>query len=320
MKYVILLTGRKSFSQTFLMIYLLSISFSANSQNNTPVQKVPSAKFSEGIIYSKTTFPGHALNETFKKLDLENPEFLDQSNLIDALKKYQQSINGMQEQDIKDGFFISGMMLLPVYSKMYYTSAKSVIETYALGYRQQTLIDNTGKTGKLVLLARDKSNQGTIAFKTNEIKEVWQKYQVNAEQYSIQKTAETAVIAGYPCKKIVYTFGGTTRGLPVSNYVINMEPHKVTVWYSDDLPATINLIHPHYFDLDKAVLKYEVEFDKNHKNKMLVEITKLEQQKIEEEKFDVKELVPVIEHKQGSYEGGTIIMQVMMNAISLLTK
>lgn len=311
--------SKQLLSQIYLIMYLSGISFITNSQN-IPVQKSYPAKFTEGVIYSKATFPGHALNDTFKKLDLENPEFLDQSNLIDALKKHQQSIQGMQEQQIKDAFFISGMMLLPVYSKMYYTPDKSVIETYALGYRQQTLVDNTEKTGKLVLLARDKNNQGTIGFKTREIKEVWQKYQVNAEQYSIQKTSETTVIAGYPCKKIVYTFGGTSRGLPVTNYVINMEPHKVTVWYSDDLPAAINLMHPHYFELDKAVLKYEVEFDKNHKNKMLVEITKLEPQKIETEKFEVKELVPVIEHKEGSYEGGIMVMQVMMSAISLITK
>jgi hypothetical protein len=99
-----------------------------------------------------------------------------------------------------------------------------------------------------------------------------------------------------------------------------MQPQKVTAWYNDDLPALINLMHPLDFEMEKAVLKFEVEYDKNKKNKMLVEITKLEPQKIEEEKFDIAEIVPIVEHKKNGSESGIMIMQFMMNAIALLTK
>ena len=124
--------------------------------------------------------------------------------------------------------------------------------------------------------------------------------------------------AGYPCKKMIYTFGGTSRGSGVSNYIINMQQEKLIVWYNDDLPPSINLMHPHDFELQKAVLKYEVEYDSNKKNKMLVEIVKLEPQKIDEEVFELKEKAPVVEHVKSGFESGTMFMQVLMNAISLL--
>ncbi|MFN2440122.1 MAG: hypothetical protein ABR503_13040, partial [Chitinophagaceae bacterium] len=233
---------------------------------------------------------------------------------------HQQSIKSENEQQIKDAFFVSGIMVLPAYSKMYFTPSKTLIKTDALGYNQELLINNTDKSGKLVLADRDKNNVGTVNFHTEDINEVWQKYQIDGAQYSSQKTIETAVIAGYICKKIIYTFGGTSRGAGASNYVINLQPQKVTAWYSDDLPASINHIHPHDFELKKAVLKYEVEYDKNKKNKMLVEIIKLEPHKIDEEKFDIAEKTPVVEHKKNGTDSAMMIMQVMMNAISLLTK
>lgn len=310
----------KHLTKTFTAITLLAISLITNGQSKLAVQKLSVPKFTEGIVYSRTSYPGHPLNDSLKKLDYESGDFVEQYNVIQALKKHQQSIKEQDEQAIKDAFFVSGIMVMPAYSKMYFTTSKALIKTDALGYHQEVLINMADKSGKLVLADRDKTNQGTVNFNTDDMPEVWQKYRVDAAQYSIQKTTETAVVAGYTCKKIIYTFGGTSRGAGVSNYIIHMLPLKVTAWYNDDLPPSINLMHTLFFELNKAVLKFEVEYDKNKKNKMLVEITKLEPQKIEEEKFEVKELAPSVEHKKGSYDGGMMIMQVMMSAIGLLTK
>ncbi len=288
----------------------------AQQTNNKPLQKT----FSEGIIVSRSSFPGHPLNDSLKSLDFESGDFLDQYHVIQALKKHQRSIKGENEQEIKDAFFVSGIIVMPAYSKMYFTPSKALIKTDALGYHQEMLFNKADNSGKLVVSDRDKTNQGTVNFHTQDIKEVWQKYQVDAAQYNIQKTTETAVIAGYTCKKIIFTFGGTSRGAGVSNYIINMLPLKVTAWYTDELNPAINHIHPLYFEMEKAVLKFEAEYDKNKKNKMLVEVIKLEPQKIAEEKFDMAEIAPVVEHKKNGSESGMMIMQVMMNAIALLTK
>lgn len=286
--------------------------------SNTSAQT--NTKFTEGVVYSRTSFPGHPLNDTLKTLDFESGDFVEQYKVINALKKHQKTITGTQEQDIKDAFFVSGMMVIPAYSKMYFTPSKKLILTNALGYDQETFINSADQSGKIFFADRDKTNQGTIHFKTENFKEIWQKYQIDAAQYNIQKTAETVVIAGYLCKKIIYTFGGTSRGAGVSNYIINLLPLKVTAWYTDDLPPSINLMHTLDFELQKAVLKYEVEYDKNKKNKMLVEIVKLEPQKLNDEKFELAEKAPVVVYKKDNFESGMIVMQVMMNAIGLLTK
>ena len=276
--------------------------------------------FSEGIIYSRTSFPGHPLNDTIKALKFYNGDFNKQSRVIQALKEYQQSIKQEDEQSIKDAFFISAMMVLPQYSQMYFTRAGSLVKTYALGYSQEVVVNNQEHSGKLVLVDRDKNNQGTINFSTNDTLEVWQKYQVGIAQYSKQETTEIANVAGYPCKKIIYTFNGNSGGIPVTNYIVNMQPVRLTVWYTDQLPNTINLIHPLYFELDKAVLKFEVEYDKNRKNKMLVEITGLEPRKINEDDLRLMEIAPSIDHKKNDQQSTIMIMQIMMNAIGQLTK
>lgn len=314
-----------NYLKPWILIFPIAFAFifRSNINKNLDRGKIAFTKqisFSEGIIYSRTSFPGHSINDSIKQLDFESGDFVEQYKVIDALKKHQKSIAGQNEQEIKDAFFVSGMMVIPAYSKMYFTSSKSLIKTDALGYHQETLINTANNSGKVVLADRDKTNQGTIKFATQDIKEVLQKYQINAEQYTIQKTAETALIAGYLCKKIVYTFGGTSRGAGVSNYIINLEPKKVTAWYTNDLPPFINLMHTLDFELQKAVLKFEVEYDKNKKNKMLVEITKLEAQKIEEEKLEIADRAPVVVYKKDNFESGMLVMQVMMNAIALLTK
>ena len=277
-------------------------------------------RFTEGIIVSRASFPGNPVNDSIKRLDFENGNSADNSYVIQALKKHQQSIKGENEQEIKDAYFISGIILMPVYSTMHFTPMKTLIKTDALGYHQEMLTNKVDNTGKMVVADRDKTNQVTVNFSLQDIKEVWQKYQVDAAQYSSQKTSETAQIAGYLCKKIIYTFNGTSRGTGVSNYIINMQPQKLIVWYNDDLSPSINQMHPHDFELEKAVLKYEVEYDLLKKNRMLVEVIQVEKKKMDEDVFELNEKLPVVTHVKNSYESGMMIMQVMMNAISLLTK
>ena len=65
---------------------------------------------SEGIVYSRTTFPGHKLNDSIKSLGFVNGDFVKQYDVIQALKKYQQLIGQVNEQEIKDAFFASGKL------------------------------------------------------------------------------------------------------------------------------------------------------------------------------------------------------------------
>jgi hypothetical protein len=302
-----------------VIISLIEIPGIADAQRTTTaIKQSLSPKVTEGIVYSRTSFPDHPLNDSLRKLDFESGDFLKQHNVIQDLKKHQQSYKSQNEQEIKDAFFVSGIIVTPAYSKMYFTPSKTLVKTDALGYHQQLLVDTKEQTGRLIIADNGKDNEGTINFNMSDLLEVWQKYQINAEQYTIQKSTETAVVAGYTCKKVTYTFSGTSRGLPVSNYIINLQPEKVTAWVTDDLPASLNIMHPHYFELSQAVLKYEVELDRNKKNKMLIEVTRLEPRKIDDDELEVKKTVPVIQHTRGSYDSGTRIMQVMMSAISLL--
>ncbi|HWJ90841.1 MAG TPA: hypothetical protein VNR87_07000 [Flavisolibacter sp.] len=303
-----------SIRTTLFFLFLTGVASGGNAQNaSAPYIK----NFSEGIIYTRASFPGHALYNTLKAIEF-NGDLTKQLEAIDDLKKYQRSLAQENEQQIKDAFFVSGLMVLPQYSKMYFTPAASLVQIQALGYQQETMI--AGTAGRMTLADRDRTNQVTINFPAGNLLDVWQKYQIDAAQYAIQKTNETSTVAGYKCKKIIYTFNGNYAGKPVGNYIINLQPLKVTVWYTDDLPPSVNLIHPLYFELDKAVLKFEVEYDKNSKNKMLVEVMGVIPHTVDEDDLKLKEQQPVIEYKKDGFESQGMIMQIMMNAIAYLTK
>lgn len=305
---------------SFFLVQFISVLTTVAYTQPPATQNGTASGFSEGIIYSRTTFPGHVFHDSLKNLGFELNDLLQKHSIVEKLKKYQQSIQQDNEQSIKDAFFISGLMILPMYSKMYYSPSKIFIHSDAIGYHQKFMMDKNDQSGKFQLTDYGRSNQGTIHFKLAQMPEVWQKYQIDAAQYSMQKTNETQVIAGYKCKKVIYSFNGTSRGSGVSNYIINLLPLKITAWYSDDLPASINIIHPLAFEEAKAVLKFEVEYDKNHKNKMLVEITGMNAQKLDDNVFVLMDTQPVVQHQTGQFESGMLIMQVMMNAIGQLTK
>ncbi len=60
------------FKQSLIVIFLYGISLIAKGKNNAPPQKekIFAPKFTEGIVYSRTSFPGHPLNDSFEQLGL----------------------------------------------------------------------------------------------------------------------------------------------------------------------------------------------------------------------------------------------------------
>ena len=155
--------------------------------------------------------------------------------------------------------------------------------------------------------------RGTINFPLSELRKVWEKDDVGEYEgeYAVKNFTETTVIAGYPCKKVTYLFSGTSQGPVAHSKIITTIPWKVTVWYSDELNPVINVQHPLFIKLNKAILKTEVDFDKEGKKRMVYEITKIEPRKIEEDELKLPELGEVVNHKPGGEEALMLIMKVM---------
>src|SRR5688572_21460884 len=94
----------------FLFVYTTLVTGQSSAKK---IQKPGS--FTEGILYSRSTFPGHVLHDSLRNLYHEKGGALERDKVIQALKKHQQSIKGGNEQEIKDAFFISGIMVMPIY-------------------------------------------------------------------------------------------------------------------------------------------------------------------------------------------------------------
>lgn len=294
---------------SLLFIFSASI-IAGQTTNNQP------AAF-EGIVYSKTSFPGHPYDALLKQIDFTKGSVGEQ---FDALKHpLNDEMAKAAADDPQAGveqMYRMALVLMPVRTTTMLTAQKSLTQMTALGYEWQVLIDEKENSGRMLLQSHNGKEKGTINFPVSEINKLLEKEEVGEYEgeYIAKNSPETIKIAGYPTKKITYVFSGTSQGPVAHSKIVTTIPWKITIWYSDVLDPRISVQNPFYFKLKKAVLKTEVEFDKEGKKKMLYEVTGIESRKVDEKEFNVPELGEVVDHQPGSYEALSLIMKVMTEA------
>lgn len=288
----------------FLSIFLCN--FLSSAQTST---KQTAASAFEGIVYSQTSFPGHPINSLLKQIDFNKGEIDRQ------YKSLRQRISD-DPAVVNDPMYLMALVLMPVSAKTIFSPQKTFTQIQALGYEWQTIIDDKEGKARLFLQSHNMNERGTINFNPSELGKIWEKEEIGEYEgeYNEKTSAETAIIAGYPTKKITYVFSGTSQGPAASSKMVSTIPWKITLWYSDVLDPRINIQNPFYYKLNKAVLKTEVEFDKEGKKKMLYEVIKIEPKKVKEEEFRIPELGEVVNHQPGSMEALMLIMRVMTEA------
>lgn len=290
--------------RALVAILLSTIALCVNGQGNTS-----SPKFTEGIIYSKASFPGHPVEEILKRIDF------NKGGIDNQYKALRETIaNAPEVKD--DQMYLMALALMPVFSKTFVTPETSLTQLLALGYEWHALFNHREGKGRIFLQTHDLTERGTINFPLPELRKIWEKDDVGEYEgeYSVKNSTETVMVAGFSCKKMTYIFSGTSRGPVVHSKIISTIPWKVTVWYSDELNPVINVQHPLYIKLNKAILKTEVEFDIEGKKKMVYEVTKIEPRKIEEEELKLPEFGEVINHQPNGQEALSLIIKVMMAA------
>ena len=212
-----------------------------------------------------------------------------------------------------DEMYLMAIALMPVNSTTYISPKKTLTHIKSLGYEWQALLDRESGNGRIFVQSHDLTEVSTINFRLPEVRNVWEKEDIGEYEgeYRIKKSDETARIAGVPCKKITYLFSGTSQGPVHHSKVVTTIPWKVVVWYSDVVDSIINVQHPFYIKLDKAILKTEVEFDKEGKKKMVYEVTKLVRKKISDEEMKIGQGGVVINHEPGRPEAIAQLIMVM---------
>lgn len=262
--------------------------------------------FTEGIIYSKASFPEHPIQPVLKRIDFNS------DNIPVQYSRLKDSIN-LDPAGLEDPMFMSAIFLSPVYGKLSFDKDRFLIETQSLSYRLVNLVAND--TGRLMIRPFNSTSENIeVVYDAASMNKVWEKYEIDETEFTIQKTAETDIIATYPCKKMIFNFKGTSRQVLPTRLIGNI-PWKVTVWYNEAFPPSINTQLPFYFNLTHGILKTQVEFDKAGKNKMIFEVTKVIPKDINDDDFKIAPFVLPLIYPAQAEKITTGLMSIMVNAL-----
>jgi|GEM_PF-3161163 len=294
-----------------------------NSSHYQPLTQQPEIvkqqKFEEGVLYTRISFPGNILNEQLSKIDFQKGNITEQlkawqelSNSKAYADKITTRLNAMTaEERACMGSMVMATMMSPLYAKIYYTPGKVLAKAQAMNYTLESFMNTKHGKGKMVVIANNKSTQAAIVFSADNMRKVWEKEAIDIEQYDMKHLPEQEKIAGYLCKKIVYTYKDK-KGNVVSTF--GKKATKVTVWYNADIPDEINFLHPFYFQLDKGILKIEVHYDKMGMFRMLYEVTGMESKPLSEKDFLMSTVEPVVDWDANPLKASMSILNAMMGS------
>jgi hypothetical protein len=256
---------------TLPILFLLVLLFT-NSKNAPP-------EFTEGVVYARTLFPDHPVNNVLKRMDFSSDDVYAQyRHLRDSLS--------LQPNNLPDPMYMSAIFLMPVYSKTAFGDGKLLSRQYALGYHMEALVDSKADSGKLYIDCQSGCEKVNVDFGLAHLNEVWEKHEIDEAEYAVARDKQTNMITGYPCTKVTYSFSGTTHKPALHTRLISKIPWKVTVWQTKSLSSSLNVQLPYRIKTDAAILKMEVEFEKDHTKKMIWEVTRIQPRQLTPEDFN----------------------------------
>lgn len=272
--------------------------------------------FQEGILYTKVSFPGNILNELLSEIDFSKPDIQTQlkklqqkTNSHKYAEKLQKQMNTLSEEEkTAMGKMMMGIMLSPLYAKIYVSKKEVLAKATALNYTMESYMDNQAGIGRMNVLSINSGENAAIKFSAKSMKEVWDKEEVGPGNYHMKEITETTSIAGYNCNQTVYTCKQTNK----VNTALSKAPYKVIVWHTNEIGKEINFFHPFYFEIETGILKIEVHYDQAGKVKMIYEVTQAESKKLSPADFQLTSIQPVLNWDNNQTEASMKILQAMM--------
>jgi hypothetical protein len=278
-----------------------------NPNNNSKI-------FEEGILYTRVSYPGNILNDLLSGIDFSKNNIQDQirnlqqkTNSTEYAEEIQKKMSTLSEEEkTAMGKMMMGIMFSPLYAKIYVSKKEVLAKTTALNYTMESYMDIQNEKGRMNVLSNNSAEKAAIQFSAKSMKEVWEKEEVGPSKYNIKAIPGTTNIAGYPCSQTIYTYKTKTP--------LQKAPYKLIVWHSNEIGKEINFFHPFYFEIDKGILKIEVQYDHAGKVKMVYEVTGSESKKLSGTDFQLTSINPVLNWDTNQAEASMKILQAMMSS------
>jgi hypothetical protein len=258
----------------------------ASPENET--KKVP---FSEGRIALKITTPGSAFGELLQQVDPSK------GNVSAQMKKLAEKLSAkeraeLQAQSQKAGMINLAILMLPLKSVIYIKGGQATAKFDALTFHGENTVNDAKKEGMMYVKSQNSSKAMTIRYTGDSFKEMAQN-ELRAEDYTIRKTSETSIVAGYACSKSIYTLKKAGPVNKAPGAIPSASIYQLEVWTSTEMPKSVNFLHPLYIKEGAGIMKIMIHYQKDNPLKFLYEFTKVENKAVSPEEMQIQKTATI---------------------------
>jgi GLPGLI family protein len=261
--------------------------------------------FTEGVLTTTITFPGSKIDAEMKN---EAGEF-DMNKFVSTVMKM--SMDSTQSKDDKavqmqKMMNMMSMALLPLRSKVYYTKDKLLYKGEAMSYRYQNVYDNNAMNGEFILMSRKGDDRAAFIYTPETQSKIMNRQELGTDIYTITDGKETRVIGGYKCRHKIFVRKPGVDGAGA------MSPERMEIWYTDEIPALLNMDQAFRVKVEGAILRSEIVLNKASGMKMVYQVSAIEPRAVKASELAVPAVAEKVDMSKDPQKAGMIIMRIML--------
>jgi hypothetical protein len=280
------------------------------NKDQDPVQDIRQ-KFTEGKIEIEITTPGTSLGEIFRNVDAKQGNVRKQ--LENAIKisssKTKQEFEAISN---KNPMMLLNLMLLPWKSYIFIKPGKATVKFDALTYHGENTVDDKSGHGTFFISTQDKRNEKiTFTYQKNELGKAGIQSTISSEDYTIQKTPIVENVAGFNCKKSIYTLKHQGNAIDPKMVSNSLKVAKIEVWSSDQMPSSVNFLNPLYINEKGGIMKLKVFYTTDEHMPIIYCFKKVEAKKISLEEMKIQQSSPVYNYSKDALRIAGQVMGIL---------
>ncbi|WP_268223412.1 hypothetical protein [Sinomicrobium oceani] len=263
-----------------------------------------SENFTEGTIDIDIYFPGNNLSALLKKADLSKGSIEQQMESMMATLS--QGEKDRINETMKGNPVIAlQIMMAPLLKNTVYVKGERVTaKCDGLTYHLENTLNVKSGTGTVYMASQaNPDNAITINYDEDFFGEGEFQTKIDLESYNRKETNETKTVAGYKCKKSIYTLKKTSP----------MGIEKLEIWTSPQMPKSLNFIHPYYLEEDYGIMKIDLfpVIGNGKEAAMVYELKTVMPTRVSDTELKIKQNSPVYNAKTDLLKIAGKLMEIM---------
>ncbi|WP_057936356.1 hypothetical protein [Algoriphagus resistens] len=295
------------------MLFLFSgLSIACNNSEDMEDQVGNTNPFIEGKLTVSVDMVNNPMYDIYKHLDLEAGNVSQQmEDIMEGLGEEEKSdiqefLNALEDSNPGNLGYTFSMLFHAINSKEIVVQdlTKATTKYNTLQYHGEIQFNTANQEGMLYMMSHSNSDKELTFSYSNELYlEGGPQTVLTGDGFDILRTDETAIVAGYLCKKVVYSLkdgGGGAGGFL-----------KVEAWTSDLIPNSINYVMPYLLDEQQGILKMAIHHISNENYPVVYEVTDLNPRQVGDEEVSIRQSDPQYSFPEDEAMINSILLDIL---------